>query len=843
MHALLLLTAALSVCQSSAAPAVEHWPGYRPHHRPPHGLPHHRPYGPPHHHEHPGNYSTEPHNGTHGAGPKPPVQVAGGFWLGNIDHSKDTVWQNSNTGYTVFRNVMDYGAVGDGVTDDTAAINKAVSDGQRCGGLPTLAHCDSSTVTPAIVYFPGGKVFKVSTPILMFYYTQFIGDATNPPTLLASSDFVGMAVLDSDPYIPNGNGANWYTNQNNFFRQVRNFVIDIRQWGGGTGAAAGIHWQVAQATSLQNIVFQLSSVPGNKQQGVFMDNGSGGFFSDLVFNNGFQGAFLGSQQFTSRNLTFNNCETAIFMNWNWGWTLHGVTVNGGNTALNMATTTSIGVQNQTVGSVVLSDSTITGVQYGVRTAYQDNESNNYPSGGTLILDNVDMSGVSIAAVVNYNNETVLAPGFIHAWAEGIGYTASAQGTDTVMKGVRLQNTITAPHKDPQLLDSQGNIFSKSRPQYETYPATSIVSAKSNGCKGDGVSDDTAAIQTLLQQVAGTNKVAYFEHGAYLVKNTVTVPPNVMMTGEIWPLIVADSASFSDMANPKPVFRIGQSGGQQGYFQISDFIFETNGPAPGAVMVEWNLQSPQGQSGWWDTHVRIGGSSGTNLESPQCTAANGTTGIDKNCMGVFLMFHATKPSSGVYVENSWFWVADHNLDFAAPEQLTIYSARGVLIQSQGPVWLWGTASEHSILYNYQFDGAQSLFSGLMQSETPYYQPYPLAPEPFAFNNAYDDPLFTICKSSPSPYCQEAWGLRIYNSRNVLIYSTGLYSFFQDYQQTCDDPRNCQQNMIHIQSSQVDMYAVNTFAAENMIVDDDMGTVKNDDNQNWWCATVAYYFTGH
>ena len=38
-----------------------------------------------------------------------------------------------------------------------------------------------------------------------------------------------------------------------------------------------IHWQVAQATSLQNIVFNMVVGGGtaNKQQGIFMDNGSG----------------------------------------------------------------------------------------------------------------------------------------------------------------------------------------------------------------------------------------------------------------------------------------------------------------------------------------------------------------------------------------------------------------------------------------------------------------------------------------------------------------------------------------------------------------------------------------
>jgi glucan 1,3-beta-glucosidase len=92
-----------------------------------------------------------------------------------------------------------------------------------------------------------------------------------------------MAVLDSDPYDYTNNGQNWFTNQNNFFRQVRNFVIDLTAMPATSGA--GIHWQVAQATSLQNIRFEMvQGGEGNAQMGVFMDNGSGGFMADLTFN-------------------------------------------------------------------------------------------------------------------------------------------------------------------------------------------------------------------------------------------------------------------------------------------------------------------------------------------------------------------------------------------------------------------------------------------------------------------------------------------------------------------------------------------------------------------------------
>jgi len=774
----------------------------------------------------------------------------GGFWPNNVDHSKDTVWDPDAEGapaanYQIFRNVQQYGAVGDGQTDDTAAINKAMSDGGRCGGGPDTP-CDSTTVYPAIVYFPPGT-YKVSKPIEMYYYTQMIGDATELPTLLASSDFVGFAVIDADPYayLANGSAVNWFTNQNNFFRQVRNFVIDIRQWGGGLNGA-GIHWQVAQATSLQNIVFELSSNPATTQSGIFMDNGSGGFMTDLTFNNGGSCAFLGSQQFTSRNMTFNNCKTAIYMNWNWGWTLTGMNINGGGVGLDM----SVNPTNQSVGSVLLADSVITGTEYGVRFAYQNDSSNFYPTGGSLILDNVDMSGVKIAAVVDVNNATILEPGKVQSWASGNGYTPSRKGTQTPLIPKKQENAVAAPKKAPSLLDGDGNIFTQSRPQYETYTASSFLSAKQNGCAGDGSTDDTAAITNLLQQSASQNKVAYFEHGAYLVKDTILVPSGARMTGQIWPLILADGASFNNTSKPKPVFQVGKAGGEKGSFQISDFVFETLGPASGAIMIEWNMQSAQGESGMWDTHVRVGGSAGTDLQGPpgygNCRKNPESNAIPYQCEGVFLMFHATKPSSGIYLENTWFWVADHDLDHETPQQISLYSARGALIQSQGPIWMWGTASEHSIFYQYQFDGAQAVFSGFMQSETPYMQPNPLAPAPFTVNAAYDDPNFGICGTTTGGSavpCKDAWGLRIVNSRGVLIYGAGLYSFFNNYDQDCVGTHNCQQNMVRIQNSEVSMYTINTANSVTMIVNDDMGTVAGANNRNWFCDTISYYFTSH
>jgi glucan 1,3-beta-glucosidase len=222
------------------------------------------------------------------------------FWMSSIQRQGTVPYGSAD--YQVFRNVKTCGAKGDGVSDDTAVINDCIAIGSRCG-----EGCNSSTVTPAMVYFPSGT-YLVSKPIVQLYYTQFVGDALNPPIIKAASNFSGIAVIDSNPYDDFGN--NWYINQNNFFRQIRNFIIDLTAMHPSTGT--GIHWQVGQATSLQNIRFEMiRGEDNNRQQGIFMDNGSGGFMTSLTFNGGAVGMFLGNQQFTTRNLTFNDCKTAI----------------------------------------------------------------------------------------------------------------------------------------------------------------------------------------------------------------------------------------------------------------------------------------------------------------------------------------------------------------------------------------------------------------------------------------------------------------------------------------------------------------------------------------------------
>ncbi|OJD10071.1 hypothetical protein AJ78_08768 [Emergomyces pasteurianus Ep9510] len=856
----------------------------------------------------------------------PPPPEASGFWVSSIARQGAPAFRQAGGKYQVYRNVKDFGAKGDGTTDDTEAINKAISTGDRCG-----LGCDSSTVTPAIVYFPAGT-YVVSKPIIQYYYTQLVGDALAVPVIKAAASFKGIAVIDADPYTDTG--SNWYTNQNNFFRSIRNFVIDLT--GMDQGSGAGIHWQVAQASSLQNIRFEMVKGGGaaNRQQGIFMDNGSGGFMTDLTFNGGNYGAFLGNQQFTTRNLTFNNCNTAVFMNWNWAWTFKSISVNNCGVGLNMSN----GGFNQTVGSVLILDSKFTGTPKAVVTSY--NQDSVPETGGTLILDNVDFTG-SEAAVAHTDGSVVLKGGSVVAsWAQGNAYTFAGSSliknskrepepqpqalvpvytverivkrdtckaprppapepvpispsapaahplpasTDTpstpsqskpavteselpavtpsaispseppsptpspteypaacpttAPKKTRISAGLSSPTKPAVLLDSSGKVFERTKPQYENVPTKSFISVKGAGAKGDGVTDDTAAIQAVLDN-AKQDEIVYFDHGAYVITSTLRVPKDIKITGEIWPLLMASGPAFSDESKPIPMLQVGKPG-DKGNVEISDLMIETKGPAPGAILVEWNVaEATQGSVGMWDVHLRIGGSAGTELQSDHCAKTpNSTTTPDPKCVGAFMLMHITKQASG-YFENTWLWVSDHELDLADHGQINIYNGRGILIESTGPVWLYGTASEHSQLYQYSIVGAKNVFLALIQVETPYYQANPNALAPFKPNSAFHDPDFSNCQTDS---CKKAWGLRILESSDVYLYGGGLYSFFENYGQECLATESCQENMIEVDCSAVHLYGVSTKASTNMITRREGGqaVVKQIENRNNFCSTLAVF----
>jgi glucan 1,3-beta-glucosidase len=262
-----------------------------------------------------------------------------------------------------------------------------------------------------------------------------------------------------------------------------------------------------------------------------VQNGSGGFMGDLIFNGGKIGMWLGNQQFTVRNVTVNNAATAIFAAWNWGWTYQGeirtfragvfgsipdhsfigITINNAQIGFDVLNGNTVG----TVGGIALIDVVINNTPIGIRTGTASNGSLH----GSIVVNNMKLNNVPSAIAVT--DGTVILAGSTRAatiasWGMGNVYSGKKS------QGHFVEGNIPAGNKDASLLDSAGRIFGRGHPQYADYDVSQFVSARSAGAKGDGVTDDTAALQALFKSAAKC-QIVFLDAGVYYITNTRAFP--------------------------------------------------------------------------------------------------------------------------------------------------------------------------------------------------------------------------------------------------------------------------------------------------------------------------------
>ncbi|KIJ99131.1 glycoside hydrolase family 55 protein, partial [Laccaria amethystina LaAM-08-1] len=157
------------------------------------------------------------------------------------------------------------------------------------------------------------------------------------------------------------------------------------------------------------------------------------------------------------------------------------------------------------------------------------------------------------------------------------------------------------------------------------------------------------------------------------------------------------STFKDQSNSQVVFKVGASG-SRGVMRITDFVFTTAGPTACTIVVEWNVAQPSGVSAG-------AGMRNVGFTYPICNSLTSNsdliehliyrTGGDKLVMLYFAQLVKLNITShchqfGKLARNyTWVWVTDHNLDSDGLSQLMVYSSRGVLSESQGPVWMIST----------------------------------------------------------------------------------------------------------------------------------------------------------
>ncbi|KAK2049538.1 pectin lyase-like protein [Colletotrichum somersetense] len=155
---------------------------------------------------------------------------------------------------------------------------------------------------------------------------------------------------------------------------------------------------------------------------------------------------------------------------------------------------------------------------------------------------------------------------------------------------------------------------------------------------------------------------------------------------------------------------------------------------------------------------------------------------------------TVPAGVKIVGATWLWVADHIIDDPGLKdanntmvQNSVYVARGLLVESIEPTWFYCTASEHAVMYQYNFHNASSVFAAMIQTESPYYQPTPNPPAPFANTDGLFpvDPDYSCTAGDEFSGCDESRAVIMRGCEVIVIAGAGLYSWFSTYSQDCID----------------------------------------------------------
>jgi glucan 1,3-beta-glucosidase len=213
-----------------------------------------------------------------------------------------------------------------------------------------------------------------------------------------------------------------------------------------------------------------------------------------------------------------NCDIAIKHVWSWGGLISNVTIDSCTQGI-QSTTGTRNLTDQHVNGVTLSDFVVKNTPTLLNVSLAQ---------GSFVLDNVITDNVP--AIVLEASAVVLAGSTgsttVKSWARGQVYTGTSATPATA------QGTVNLPSRPASLVTGDSNFFfGKARPQYQDAMADDFVSARDGGAVGDGKTDDTAALQAVINAASQNNKILYIPHGFYLITSTLNIPIGSRIHGE------------------------------------------------------------------------------------------------------------------------------------------------------------------------------------------------------------------------------------------------------------------------------------------------------------------------
>jgi len=423
---------------------------------------------------------------------------------------------------------------GDGRADDTAAIQSAIQASRGKTG-------------EGIVFLPSGR-YRITRSILVPQGVRIFGVGATRPILLLGDATPGfqtgvatmVVFMGGDQYevgkvpepVPTAVPFNEHirdANSATFYSAMSNVDIEI---GAGNPAAAGVRFRVAQHAFLTHMDFRI----GSGFAGIYQ---AGNECEDLHFHGGRYGIVTEKTspawQFTLIDSSFDGQREAAIREHEAGLTLVNVAMRDVPVGIDIDKGygdwlwgKDVRFENVSKAGVIIS-----------------NEDNAYTQIG---FDNAVASGTPVFARFRDSGKTVAGA--------GPAYRVKAFTYGLTLDGLGVPGTY-------QTKVDQARIAALPKPLPPAIRALPDASAWTNvhtlGVKGDGTTDDTAAIQ----QAIDTHRVLYFPIGFYRVTDTLRLKPDTVLIG-LHPSLTQfqlpdNTPAFAGIGDPKALVEAPKGG--------------------------------------------------------------------------------------------------------------------------------------------------------------------------------------------------------------------------------------------------------------------------------------------
>jgi sugar lactone lactonase YvrE len=553
-----------------------------------------------------------------------------------------------------------FGAVGDGVADDTAALQKAIDAVQEAAG-------------EGVVLLPEGR-YRISATLFVWPGIRLIGYGARRPTLVLGNGAPGYQDPNKPRYMvffagrrPRDGAAPPDANPGTFYSALGNVDLEV---GAGNPGAVGVRARYAQHCYTSHVEFRIGSGLAGIHEG-------GNVAEDVRFTGGEYGVWTGTPspgwQYTLVDARFEGQRRAAIREQAAGLTLIRPQFRNLPTAIE--------IEEGRPDDLFVKDARLENVSGpAVIVSLED-------SARTQVnMENVACRAVATFALFRDSGRKLAAPGgtyVVKTLSHGLHYAdLGAPGeTKTVFDVSPLAALPAAVPSDLAALP----------------PGGTWVNAHSLGARGDGVTDDTAALRKALAE----NRTVYLPMGRYRVSDTLTLRPDGVLVGlhpDATQIVLPDRApAFQGAGGPKPLLEAPKGGATV----VIGVGLYTNGVNPRAVGARW-ASGPQSM-----------------LNDVRFLGGHGTTGADGRRENPYNNTHSGDPDPSRRWDSQYpsLWVTDGGggtfFDIWTP---STFAQSGLLVSNTSTSGrVYQLSAEHHVRYEVQLHGVSNWELHALQTE--------------------------------------------------------------------------------------------------------------------------------